>query len=153
MGNINTVIDSFKMKYESFLTGCDSLEEMALWDKQTLGEMDVFYENDLVGVIIRLIAVDGNITGKEVTYLNETFGFCYSRDELVQVYTNCKDHIDEAFDESFENGISYMRRINGKLADAYKELLGLICQIIIASDGVISESEAAEVKRLQAMCE
>lgn len=35
----------------------------------------------------------------------------------------------------------------------YKELLSLICEIIIESDGVIAESEIAEVKRLKAMCE
>ena len=46
-----------------------------------------------------------------------------------------------------------MRKINAKLADAYKELLSLICEIIIESDGVIAESEISEVKRLKAMCE
>jgi len=46
-----------------------------------------------------------------------------------------------------------MRKINNKLADAYKELLSLICKIIIESDGVIAEAEVAEVKRLMEMCE
>lgn len=46
-----------------------------------------------------------------------------------------------------------MRKINANLADAYKELLSLICEIIIESDGVITESEISEVKRLKAMCE
>ena len=59
----------------------------------------------------------------------------------------------QAFDENFENGITHMRKINSKLADAYKELLSLICDIIIESDGVIADSEVEEVKRLKAMCE
>ena len=146
-------IDSFKMKHESFLIGCDSIEEMGLWDKEALGEMDVFYSNDLTSVIIRLIASDGKITQKEVDFLNETFDFEYTLDELIDVYNSCKDDIGHAFDENFENGITYMRKINAKLADAYKELLSLICEIIIESDGVIAESEIAEVKRLKAMCE
>lgn len=146
-------IDSFKMKHESFLIGCDSIEEMGLWDKEALGEMDVFYSNDLTSVIIRLIATDGKITQKEVNFLNETFDFEYTLDELIDVYNSCKDDIGHAFDENFENGITYMRKINAKLADAYKELLSLICEIIIESDGVIAESEIAEVKRLKAMCE
>ena len=141
------------MKHESFLIGCDSIEEMGLWDKEALGEMDVFYSNDLTSVIIRLIATDGKITQKEVDFLNETFGFEYTLDELIDVYNSCKDDIGHAFDENFENGITYMRKINAKLADAYKELLSLICEIIIESDGVIAESEIAEVKRLKAMCE
>jgi len=115
--------------------------------------MDVFYTNDLTSVIIRLIAVDGNISQKEVDYLNKTFGFEYTLDELVEVYENCIDNIDETFDENFENGISYMRKINGKLADAYKELLSMVCEIIINSDDVVSPAEIDEVKRLKEMCE
>lgn len=153
MKNVEMYIDSFKMKHESFLIGCDSIEEMGLWDKEALGEMDVFYSNDLTSVIIRLIATDGKITQKEVDFLNETFDFEYTLDELIDVYNSCKDDIGHAFDENFENGITYMRKINAKLADAYKELLSLICEIITESDGVIAESEVAEVKRLKAMCE
>lgn len=153
MKNVEMYIDSFKMKHESFLIGCDSIEEMGLWDKEALGEMDVFYSNDLTSVIIRLIATDGRITQKEVDFLNETFDFEYTLDELIDVYNSCKDDIGHAFDENFENGITYMRKINAKLADAYKELLSLICEIIIENDGIISESEIAEVKRLKAMCE
>jgi len=153
MKNVEMYIDSFKMKHELFLIGCDSIEEMGLWDKEALGEMDVFYSNDLTSVIIRLIATDGKITQKEVDFLNETFDFEYTLDELIAVYNSCKDDIGHAFDENFENGITYMRKINAKLADAYKELLSLICEIIIESDGVIAESEIAEVKRLKAMCE
>jgi len=153
MKNVEMYIDSFKMKHELFLIGCDSIEEMGLWDKEALGEMDVFYSNDLTSVIIRLIATDGKITQKEVDFLNETFDFEYTLDELIDVYNSCKDDIGHAFDENFENGITYMRKINAKLADAYKELLSLICEIIIESDGVIAESEIAEVKRLKAMCE
>lgn len=153
MKNIDMYIDSFKMKHESFIIGCDSIEEMGLWDKETLGEMDAFYSNDLTSVIIRLIATDGKITQKEVDYLNEIFDFEYTVDELIDVYNSCKDDIGHAFDENFENGITYMRKINAKLADVYKELLSLICEIIIESDGVIAESEIAEVKRLKAMCE
>ena len=153
MKNIEAYTDSFKMKYEAFINGCDSIEEIDLWDKETLGEMDVFYTNDLTSIIIRLIAVDGNISQKEVDYLNKTFGFEYNLDELVEVYKNCIDNIDESFDENFENGISYMRKINSKLADAYKELLYMICDIIINSDDVVSSEEINEVKRLKEMCE
>ena len=146
-------VDSFKMKYESFLTGCDSIEEMGLWDKEAYGEMDVFYSNDLASVIIRLIAVDGVIAQKEVDYLNTTFGFDYTLAQLQEVYNNCKEDIGHAFDETFENGIALMRKINAKLADAYKELLSLICTIIMEGDGTVVAAEIEEVRRLKALCE
>lgn len=153
MNDINVSIENFKLKYESFLNGCDSIEDMELWDVEKLGEMDAFYISDLSSIIIRLIALDGRITAKEVEYFNKTFGFEYSLEELTELYRLCEDNIDCSFDENFENGITYMRKINNELADAYKELLSLVCQIIIESDGIISEVEIAEVKRLKAMCE
>ena len=153
MKNLDMYVESFKLKYEAFLLGCDSLEETGDWDIDELGEMDVFYANDLISVIIRLIAADGKIDCKEAKYLNDTFGFEYSAEELRCVYDSCKDDISSSFDENFENGISYMRRVNSKLADAYKELLSLICDIIIESDGMISEAEIKEVSRLKALCE
>ncbi len=153
MEKIDICVESFKLKYDLFMIGCDAIEEEGLWDTEVLGEMDGFYFNDLSSVIIRLIASDGNISEKEVEYLNKTFGFEYTLDELKEVYKNCKDNIDHSFDEAFENGISYMRKINSKLADAYKELLALICDIIIESDGIIADIEVDEVKRLKALCE
>lgn len=153
MEQLKRYVESFKTKYEAFLTGCDAVEELGLWDKEKLGEMDVFYTADLTGVIIRLIAVDGKISQKEADYLNETFGFEFELEELENVYENCGDEIDHAFDENFENGITHMRKINSKLADAYKELLALVCDIIIVGDGVIAESEREEVRRLKALCE
>ena len=153
MKNIDMYIESFNTKYELFLNGCDSIEEMELWDKEALGEMDAFYYNDLSSVIIRLIASDGNISSKEVNYFNETFGFEYTVKDLTDVYNSCKEDIGHSFDEKFENGITYMRKINPKLADAYKELLALICKIIIESDGIVSDEEVVEVERLKAMCE
>lgn len=152
MNELQKKVDIFKMKYESFLIGCDSIEEMELWDKNSLGEMEAFYSNDMVSIIIRLLASDGKISQKEVEYLNKTFGFEYTCSELIDVYDNCKDEIDRSFDEDFENGITYMRKINTKLADAYKELLLLICEIVIQSDGFISSVEKTEVERLKAKC-
>lgn len=153
MENIKYYVDSFKTKFEAFLIGCDSIEEIELWDKEALGEMDAFYTNDMVGVIIRLIAADGDISQRETAYLNESFGFEYTVEELRNAYESTRECLDESFDESFENGISYMRRINSGLADAYKELLVLICEIIIHSDGAIDFAELEEVERLKSLCE
>lgn len=153
MKDIDISVESFKLKYEDFFIGCDSLEEIGLWNKDTYGEMEAFYMNDLTGVIIRLIATDGKITEKEVDYFNKSFGFDYTLEELVAVYDNSNGSIEASFDENFENGISLMRKINSKLADAYKELLALCCDIIIKSDGIITDAEIEEVKRLKALCE
>ncbi len=150
MSNLNTYIESFKMKYDSFIVGCDSVEELGLWDKENLGEMDAFYSNNMSSLILRVIAIDGKITQKEVEYLNKSFGFNYTLNELTQVYDICKEEILKSFEESFENSFSYLQEINPKLAEAYKELIVLICEIIIKSDDVVSPSEISEVERIKA---
>lgn len=144
MKNIDVYTENFKIKHEQFLIGCDSIEESGLWDKEQYGEMDVFYSNDMASIIIRLIASDGRITEREVSYLNENFGLDYTLETLTEVYEHSKEAIGASFDEVFENGVALLRSINEKLADAYKELLALVCDIIIASDGIVTPAEIAD---------
>ncbi|MBR6045919.1 MAG: TerB family tellurite resistance protein [Ruminococcus sp.] len=151
MKNLDALTQEFNTKYERFFIGCDAVEDSGLWDIEEYGDMEAFYQNDLVSVIIRLIAADGSISSKEVEYLNKSFGFEYTVEELNEVYRSCKDDIGSYFDEQFQNGISVMRSKNEKLADAYKELLGLICDIIASSDGIVSPEEADEIRNLKSM--
>lgn len=151
MDNIDSLTKAFKFEYERFLLGCDALEEMDAWDKEAFGEMDVFYENDLVALVLRLIAADGKISAKEAEYLNKNFGFDYTAERLAEVYENCRGELGQSFDEKFKNGVAHMKKINAKLAGAYESLLGLVCDIVIASDGVISPEEIEEAKRIKAL--
>lgn len=152
MNDLQNYVESFRQQYEAFRTGCDALEEQGVWSTDLRGEMEAFFENELISVILRLITTDGVITAREVEYLNKTFCFDYSLETLRAVYENCKEELERAFNEQFENSITHMRTINPRLADAYKQLLGLACRIILASDGVVTESEMAEARRLMAMC-
>ena len=72
---------------------------------------------------------------------------------MIAVYNSCVDDISRFVDESFENGVTLMRKINVKLADAYKALLQLVSEIIIESDGIVAEKELEEVRRFKALCE
>ena len=149
MERIERLTEEFVSKYESFMTGCDAIEDIGGWNAEEDGEMDGFYTNDLIGVILRLIAVDGVISEKEVEYLNKNFGFSYSLAELKDVYKNCKENVGISLNEQFRDGVLLMRRKNEKIAKAYEELLGLICDIIIESDGVIAPEEIKEAQELK----
>jgi uncharacterized tellurite resistance protein B-like protein len=151
MERIDILTEEFKVKYEKFLIGCDAVEEADVWNKQVLGEMDVFYENDLISIIIRLIVADGEISEKEAEYINRNFGFDYTVDFLKEVYENCREEIGDSFDEKFKSGVFYMKKVNEKLAAAYEELLGIVCDIVIESDGEISQAEIEEAKRIKAL--
>ena len=141
MKDLNLLTESFKTKYERFIIGCDSVELDETWNKAEDGEMDVYYENELISVILSLIIADGKISDKEVKYLNDNFGLSYTVDELKNVYFNCGEEIENYFENNFKAGYEKLRSFNEKLAEAYKELFELICRIIAASDGVVSEEE------------
>lgn len=146
MINVNECIGNFKAAYELFINSCDSMEESELWDVKQYGEMETFYTNDLTSAALQLIAIDGEITETEVEYINATFGFKYTLSDIKKVYESCAESIEEYLDESFENGISIMRKINSKLADMYKELVVMICKIVIYGDRVVTHEEIDEVK-------
>lgn len=149
MENLNLLTESFKTKYERFIIGCDSIELDCVWEKNEYGEMDVFYENELLSVILSLIIADGTISEHEVKYLNENFGFSYTVDELKNVYINCGVEIKSYFENNFKAGYEKLKTLNGKLAAAYKELFELICKIIVESDGVLSDEEKKIIPELK----
>ena len=151
MGKIDSLTEAFRVQYDRFIQHCDAIEETGAWDKETFGEMDVFYENDLVSLILRLIAADGKISGREVEYFNRNFGFDYTAEQLAEVYDICRGEIGESFDVKFKEDVACMRAINGELAALYEELLRNICDIVIASDGEISPQEIEEARRIKAL--
>jgi len=153
MTKLDELTESFKMKFERFMLGCDSVEELNEWDKDENGEMDVFYENDLLSIIIRLIAVDDSFSAKEVEYLNKAFGFTYTVEELKDVYDTSAEYFGEDFDKNFSAGVDMLERVNAKLAEAYKELVILACDIITESDEYIALSELMEIKKVKELCE
>ena len=142
----------FKGKYERFLTGCDAIELEGGWDVATYGEMETFYMGNLISVILRLIVVDGAVSEREAAALNDLFGFDYSAEELAEVYAVCADNLGEHFDRLFSEDVDMLERINPRLAEAYKELLLLICAIVSESDGLVTSSERCEVERLRQLC-
>jgi uncharacterized tellurite resistance protein B-like protein len=151
MDKLQRLSEEFKFEYDKFLTGCDAIEDSGQWDKEALGEMDAYYSADLISVILRLVAADGVFSQKEADYINAIFGFAYSPRALEALYADCGEAIETSFDREVENGYTRMKAINGKLAEAYRELLELVCRIIIESDGVIDRAETALAEKLKAL--
>jgi hypothetical protein len=149
---MNLLSESFKQKYEQFLTGCDAIEQEGRWNVEEYGEMETFYTGDLVSVILRLIVTDGAVSEREASVLNELFGFDYTAEELAQVYAVCEENLGADFDRLFSMGVDTLEKINAALAEAYKQLLLLICAIVSESDGLVTATEQAEVERLKRLC-
>ena len=150
MEKMKNYSEEFKFKFERFMTGCDSLEEAQAWDKEAFGEMDVYYTNELVSIAIRLISSDGRFSGGEAQFMEDMFGFECTPSQLEDIYENCEDNLETMFDEGSANGFTLMKNINEKLADAYKELVALVCEIVMEADGSVVKAEMAVAEKIKA---
>ena len=146
----DTLTKEFKLKLKQFIEGCDALEESGAWDKEEYGEMEAFYQNDLVVAILSVISADGVISEQEAESLNMAFGFEYTADELREVYENCGDTFEDFFEEQAKDDFELLKAADADLAETYRELLDLICDIVIHSDGISSQNETEELERIKA---
>ena len=156
MKDLDISAASFQAQFERFLIGCEAVEQEAgaAWDRESLGEMQDHYAAMLVTIILRTITADGWVSDRETAYLNEFFGFTYKSGELEQVYESCKELItSEVYEATLADSITSLHRLNGKLADAYRALIALVCDIIARSDGFVTAEEKAEIAHIRALAE
>ncbi len=152
MKNLDSSAESFQIKFEKFLIGCEAVEKATLWDANTYGGMPDFYAGLLVSIILRTITADGWISDREVEYLDALFGFEYESNELEQVYESCSEMLRSTdFEKDLSDGIALLRENNVRLADAFVELTVLVCDIIVRSDGFVTDEEKEEVCKIRAM--
>ena len=153
MNELDNLTRNFKLKYERFKDQCNSIQKIGILDKCGDGSLKGFYGYDLSTVALRLIAADGVININEVKYYNELFDFEYTSQELLELYRGCSDMLlGEYFESDFSYAFTRLRGIDAGLAIEYKELLGYLCEIIISSDGEITDDEVEEIDKLKKLC-
>ncbi len=150
MSRLQELSNAFKFQYEKFLHGCDALEEKDEWDVAADGEMEAYYFNDLICIIIKLISADGDFSPAEAKYINDMFGFTYSPEGLKELYETNKNDINTLIDEEIPAGYAKMKSINAGLANLYRDLILQACEIIVESDGIIHIAENKQINRIRA---
>ena len=151
MSDIKGLSEQFKFMYEKFINGCDAIEETNQWDKEEYGEMEAYYTGDLMSVVTYLTAVDGVFSEAESDNINKLLGLDYSADDLQEIYNECEANINEIAQAGVEEGLELLKSINIKLAEHYKELLVLACEIIANSDCFVANEENAVINSISAM--
>ncbi|MBR3630480.1 MAG: hypothetical protein IKN55_08435 [Oscillospiraceae bacterium] len=154
MHTIQEYAESFKLKYERFLIGCDAVQEEGNWSTQNLGDMGAYYTRELLILILRIITADGWVAQKEVDYLNEFFGFTYTRPELDQALEGLEDRLrSRSAEKSITDSVKLLHGINPRLAGAFRELVSLSCTIMSLSDGFVTKEERLEIAKLRELVE
>ena len=152
MKNINEMSELFLSKYDAFIDRCDELEEKGVWDKDEYGEMEMFFLGDVISDIFHLIGADGEISRGEIDFFRKNFRFDVTDEDLKEMYKLCCDDVcGDFFETQFKENMEFLRGVDQKLLEDYKELLLLICDIIIASDDIVCDVEIEEKKKLIAL--
>lgn len=140
--------EEFRLNWERFVHACDAAEAEGRWDTDGLGEMEGYYFNTVLGVILHLIITDGNVAEREVEALNRNFGFDYTVESLLELYYSVGEQIEGNYLDNAKEALALLNRIDPAMADDFRDLLDLICTIVAESDEGVSETELDEFRKL-----
>ena len=146
--DIDRSSESFRQKYDRFARACEAAEAAGRWDTAERGGMEGYYFNTILGVLLHLIITDGNVAEREAETLNRNFGFDYTVESLLELYYSVGEEIEENYLANAEEGLSLLTGIDPALADDFRALLTLICEILAESDEGISEIELASLRKI-----
>lgn len=154
MRNIQELSESFQLKFERFLIGCDAVQAEGGWSTENLGEMGVYYTRELLTMILRIVSADGWVSQREADYLNKFFGFTYTAQELEQVCDGLEEPLhSHSAEKTIHDSVKLLHSMNPKLAHAFRELMALACDIISLGDGIVTDEEREEIERLRKLAE
>ncbi len=131
----------FIERWEQFMIACDALEESGEWNKELYGEMEGYYENDMVCIILRIIVADDRVTVEEADMLNRCYGFKYTPEELRELYACYMENTGDDPDAMLTEGYRLLKSINEKLAANYADIVEFACGMIAESDGSLASFE------------
>ena len=142
MTKLERLTAGFQIQFEKFLIACDAAEAEGLWDAEANGEMEAWYTQDLTCIILKLAAADGSISAAEAKTVRDLFDFDYTSEELLEVFDTQREYLDRLVAEDVRADADRLAAIRPALADAYRELVALACEIVSESDGLAqAESE------------
>ncbi|MBQ4350125.1 MAG: hypothetical protein II768_02610 [Clostridia bacterium] len=133
--------DGFRVLYDQFVNSCDAAEAAGKWDKEEYGEMEGYFFNTLMGILMNVVNADGNIGEREAEALNENFGFSYTVDELIELYGYCGKDLEANYAENTRAAMELLCGIDEGLAERFRELVLTICGIVAESEDGVLESE------------
>ena len=148
MSKLQDLTEGFRLQYEKFLHGCDSIEMDGDWNVYDSGDMETYYFNDMLCLILHLVSADGEFTSAEADFVNAMFGSEYTAEELAEVYQSEKKDIRNMAEAEIPSDYRRLKTINEGLADLFKEMLFSICEIISESDGILRNTELNIIDRL-----
>ncbi len=148
-GGMEKACEEFRVLYDQFVNSCDAAEMAGKWDKEEYGEMEGYFFNTLMGILMNVINADGNIGAREAEVLNDCFGFSYTVDELIELYGYCGKDLEANYAENAKIAMALLNGIDEGLADRFRELVLAICNLVAETEDGVLESEETLIATLK----
>ena len=115
----------------------------------TGGDPDGVLQDDLLGVILRLIAADGEIGQAEADTVNEWLGLALTAAELRAIWEKSRAALGQSFEAGLAEDVARLAADDPARAADYRRLVTLACELLAAADGVLTKEEQAEAARIR----
>ncbi len=139
----------FKTLYDAFALGCENADRDGRWNAEENGPMEGYAFSALTGAILSLMVADGNVGERETEYLNQTFGFNYSVDDLLALFRFSARDLRENAVANVKDAAEKIRLADEALAGSFADLLSLACRILSESDDGVLTAENDLIRRLE----
>ena len=139
----------FKELYDAFALGCEAADSDGRWNAAEEGPMEGYAFSALAGAILSLMVADGNVGESETEYLDRTFGFDYTVDDLLGLFRFSARDLRENAVPNVKDAADKIRLADKDLAGTFRRLLTLACRILSESDDGVLNAETDLIRRLE----
>ena len=150
---LDSLTEEFRQRYDDMAELCASAEREGRWNTERDGSMEGYAFAALAGAILSLIVSDGNVGERETDYLNRTFGFDYTVDDLLSLYRFSARDLRENAVANGGDAVVALRASDEKVSEAFCTLLNLACRIISESDDGLLDAETDLIRQLMGAAE
>ncbi len=138
---------NFKLCWELFINGFDSLEHVGSWDVEKYGEMEAYCENILICLLVKSVFADKSIQQDEIDAINDLFGLELTLSTVTQIYEIMESENEDVID-NLSKSLEPIKQANINVYERFKDTITEACQTIIDSDGIVSDVEKNKVKEI-----
>ncbi len=146
---LNCLSADFKTRYDAFALGCENADRDGHWNTEENGPIEGYAFSALTGAILSLMVADGNVGERETEYLDRTFGFDYSVDDLLALFRFSARDLRENAVANVKDAAEKIHLADEALAGSFAELLSLACRILSESDDGVQTAESDLIRSLE----
>ena len=147
------LVEDFRSLWGDFCVRCEAAEAAGKWNVEEDGMMEVFFESDLMSVLLDAVSSDGVFGDDEAEVFSQMMDEKFTPHDLSEMYREVSDVVEDFTDGEAQDAVPRLAAIDATLVDDYRQALLLACAILEQADGKVDASESELADRLRTALE